>query len=232
MRTTFIPLFAISFFFSIAQAQTIIYEENSRVIVEIESVPHTGWTKGSTTIGSNTITYLYATSEFLNTPGRNLLSYKIKINNPGTYRFVWHSKVGKGTSPTDHNDSWLRIPDAAAFYAKKDEASIIRPKGVCTNDCPNGTGSDGWFKVYSNSTLDWTFNRSWTSDHDPHAIYARFEEAGIYTVEISIRSDYHYLDRFVMFDETKHTLSQSTNLSLSPSSSEDKSSISGKVSEF
>lgn len=193
----------------------------------MESVPHSGWASGTALIGSIPMTYLYGTNAYLTTPGRNLLSYKIKISSPGTYRFVWHCKVGKGTSKTDHNDNWLRIADAAAFYAKKG-SSVVRPRGICTNDCPNGAGSNGWFKVYSNGTINWTWN-TWTSDNDPHGIYARFDTAGIYTVEVSLRSDYQFLNRFVMFNESIHSLAQSTNLSLAPSAAEDEISTSANI---
>jgi hypothetical protein len=209
----------------VSSAQPVFLETNSRVIVEMESVAHNGWTSGTALMGSFPITCLYGTSAYLNTPGSNLLSYKIKISTPGTYRFVWHCKVGRGTSKTDHNDNWLRIPDAAAFYAKKG-SSVVRPRGICTNDCPNGTGSNGWLKVYSNSTINWTWN-TWTSANDPHGIYARFDTAGIYTVELSLRSDYPFLNRFVMFNESKHSLAQATNISLAPSAAEDEGVLLG-----
>ena len=38
-----------------------------------------------------------------------------------------------------------------------------------------------------------------TNDHDPFNIYVEFDSAGIYTVEISGRSDGHAIDRMVLY---------------------------------
>ncbi|HKL39420.1 MAG TPA: hypothetical protein VJ894_02015, partial [Cryomorphaceae bacterium] len=55
----------------------------------------------------------------MGSPGNGLLAFKIQITTPGTYRFLWRSKITIGNNNTEHNDSWLRIPDAAHFYGKK-----------------------------------------------------------------------------------------------------------------
>ena len=89
------------------------------MVVEIESTATAGWNSGSGSLGAQNIDYLYGTSNYYSNPGNQLLSYQIKINHPGTYRFIWHNKVGKGTDPTEHNDDWLSIPDAADFYGEK-----------------------------------------------------------------------------------------------------------------
>lgn len=133
----------------------------------------------------------------------------VKINSPGTYRFQWHCKVGQGTSNTESNDSWLRIPDASQFYAVKGSNNdTVRPKGICTTDCPEGAGAKGWFKVYSSGTTNWTWS-SRTSDNDPHLIYADFDTAGFYRVQLSGRSKYHLLNRFVLH---KSSVNDPTNL--------------------
>ena len=212
--------FALISVFSIGSlsAQKTFIEENSRLIVELESMPFTGWQTANTTVNSSNIQYIYGLNEYLSAPGNYKLIYKIKITNTGTYRFVWHSKVGNGTSATEHNDTWLRIADASAFFAYKNGVTL-RPKGVCTTDCPEGAGKDGWFKTYSNGTINWTWTTS-TNDKNAYPIYARFDNPGIYTVEISMRSNYQFLDRFVLFKESVNTLSQSTNLALAESKSE------------
>ncbi len=176
-------------------------ENNGLVVVEIESEePETGWTFNNNLNGYSDLGHFeWTSSNKFNNPGNGKLTYKIKINTPGTYEFYWHCKTGKGSDPTEHNDSWLRIPDASDFYAvKSSNNDTVRPKGVCTDDCPNGAGSDGWFKVYSSGTLNWTWTGR-TSDHDPHQVKANFDTAGIYTVEISGRSNGHVLDKFIMF---------------------------------
>ncbi len=146
-----------------------------------------------------------------NNPGKGLMEYKIKISNPGIYRFQWRSKVGKGSDPTEHNDTWLRIPDAKDFYAQKSNGHIVHPHGICTNDCPKGSGSNGWFKVYSSGTTQWTWSCR-TSDHDPHQIYADFDTTGFYTIQISGRSNNHLLDRFVLYLKDSVSESVATNL--------------------
>ncbi len=221
----FIALFLLSFNVGLI-AQTVFVEENSRVIVELESIVTNGWQKGDTVLSGRNIQYIYGLNSYLSTPGNFKMVCKIKITNTGTYRFAWHSKVGKGASGTEHNDTWLRIADATAFFATKNGV-VLRPKGVCTTDCPEGSGRDGWFKVYSHGTpaTGWKWHTA-TNDKDAFPVYARFASPGIYTIEISMRSDYQFLDRFVMFNEAVSPLSQSTSLALPESKTEVVNSVS------
>lgn len=142
-------------------------------------------------------------------PGNGLLTFKVQISTPGTYRFLWRSKITIGNNNTEHNDSWLRIPDAAHFYGMKNSGHIVYPKGTelppipqsadQENTTPNGAGANGWFKIYMNN-LDWKWQAS-TSDHDAHNIYAVFKHPAIYTIEVSGRSKGHGIDTFVLFNE-------------------------------
>ncbi len=177
---------------------TYFEEKDGMVVVEIESAPLApGWEEKTAATGfTGSSYYEWTGGSKLNSPGYGLLEYKIKISTPGEYRFVWHSNVEHGTSSTESNDSWLRVPDADNFYALK-KNDTIRPKGVCTDDCPNGSGKDGWLKVYSSGSIDWTWSTN-TSDNDGHQIYASFNNPGIYTVQISGRSEHHALDRFIL----------------------------------
>ncbi|GAB4118696.1 MAG: hypothetical protein Tsb0027_12280 [Wenzhouxiangellaceae bacterium] len=146
----------------------------------------------------------YTGSNQFNNPGVDIIEYPIIINNPGTYRLQWRSIVGNGSDTTEHNDSWLKI-NADAFFAEKN-GNILCPKGFnpATNDCsggqPNGSGSAGWFKVYRSggtaSSWSWSTN---TSDNDAHQIFARFDQVGQYSIQISGRSTDHVIDRLVMF---------------------------------
>lgn len=203
-------------------AQDVFVEQESLVVVEIESAPlKSEWKVQNTSISGNQIKYYAAQINDYNNPGRGILSYKIKINSPGTYRFQWHCKVGHGNSPTNANDIWLKIPDADDFYAEKLSSGhssghsvghIVHPRGGCTSDCPEGAGKNGWFKVYSNGTVNWTW-RSSTNDNDPHAIFARFDNAGTYTIQISARSQHHFLNRFVLYKPEVHSETNATSLS-------------------
>ena len=185
-----------------ADCKADFVEKEGLVVAEIESMPATGGWQKKTEVSDFTGNAYYAWTESnqYNSPGKGLLEFKIQINTPGTYRFQWRSKVGIGNNSTEHNDSWLKIPDADDFYGLKG-SHIVRPKGVCTNDCPKGSSKEGWFKIYSSGTTNWTWSTR-TSDHDAHDIYARFDKAGIYTVQISGRSKGHLLDRFVLYNNS------------------------------
>ncbi|WP_303613880.1 hypothetical protein [Cyclobacterium sp. 1_MG-2023] len=201
-----------------ATAQVTFNEKNSLLIIEVESVEGVGdWFRESVNIEGGTIHYLYSTTEHFKDPGNKTLKYPIEINNPGLYKIIWHSKVGKGNSSTDNNDTWLRVVGASDFFGKK-ENHIVRPHGICKDDCPEGAGKEGWFKVYSHGTTDWTW-RTKTSDNDPHEIYVRINRKGTYTLEISARSAHHFLDRIVLYDPEKYPEEKVTNLTLPESES-------------
>lgn len=46
------------------------------------------------------------------------MKFSIKISTLGTYQFVWSSRIGTGSSNTEHNDSWLKIK-GDDFYGEK-----------------------------------------------------------------------------------------------------------------
>jgi len=199
------------------KAQNRFMEEDGLLIVEIENLLTMGeWKSASALVEENPIQYIFSETEHFQQPGHKLLSYPIRINNPGTYIFIWHSKVGEGDSSTDYNDTWLRIPDADDFFAQNETGNLLHPKGICQENCPNGTGADGWLKVYSHGTTDWTW-RAKTSDHDAHEIFAQFDKAGDYTIQVSARSSYHFLNRFVLFQPERYSKEEVTELTLPPS---------------
>lgn len=202
----------------------IDWSEKDIAIVEMESnAKASTWNKASATLNGQNIEYIYAGSASLNSPGTKQLEYKVKIGLAGTYRFLWHCKVGEGTVPTEENDTWLKIEGAQSFYAENPkDKHVVLPHGKCTlgsdpatDNCPTGAGSGGWFKVYSNNTTDWTW-RAKTNDKVAYEIYARFDKPGLYSVFVSARSAHHFINRFVMYHVDKYTESQATNLSLAP----------------
>ena len=68
------------------------------------------------------------------------------------------------------------------------------------NTTPNGSGKDGWFKIYMNMANKWHWQSS-TSDNDAHNIFVVFDTPGDYTIEVSGRSEGHGIDKFVLFTE-------------------------------
>lgn len=155
-------------------------------------------------------------SQHLGTPGNGTATYKIKIQNAGTYQFIWHSAVKTGDNGTDHNDTWLRFADATDFYAAKgDGSSTVYPKGTGKTPNPEGATADGWFKIYrSGNDLDFKWQSS-TFDNNGHDIFVQFDNPGTYLMEISARSSGHGIDKFLLFNDsiTKGDAIASTELS-------------------
>ena len=180
-----------------------LYNEKDGIVrVDIENTGATanGWTTESTLSGFEGFGYLVWTgNDNFNTPGIGIIKFSIKINSPGTYQFVWSSRITQGTSNTEHNDSWLRIAAATDFYGEKaSTGERVYPKGTGKTPNPEGTSANGWFKVYMNRTGEW-FWRSSTNDKDPYNVFAKFDSSGVYDIEFSGRSKFHAIDQFVLF---------------------------------
>jgi len=192
------------------------FEENGGIaVIELESVSSlsNGWRIESSVSGASGNRFLaWRGNDSFNTPGNGTINYKVRINTAGTYRFVWRNRIGiiaNSKPTTEHNDAWLRIPDADNFFARR-SGSTIFPGGSGKTPNPNGASSGGWFKVYTN-TIDWNWTTN-TSDNDPHQIFATFNSPGVYTIQISGRSKGHFIDRMVLFQENKVSLSSATSL--------------------
>lgn len=211
-------LFLTSLFISQTRAQCdgAQFEEQSGIAVieaESPSLP-AGWNKETASnpyTGSSYIAWRGADS--FNNPGNGTINYKVRINSTGTYRFVWRSKVGiiASTNPsTEHNDSWLKI-QASDFFGLKSGRRIY-PKGSGKSPNPEGAGGDGWFKVYSSGTTNWTWSTN-TSDNQGYQVYATFNSPGVYTIQVSGRSRGHFIDRMVLYKESSYTASAAQSLS-------------------
>ena len=177
------------------------YEEvGGMVIMEAENlkVAGTDWKVESNVAGFTGGAYINWTGpNSFGRPGLGVITTTIRINTPGKYQFQWRSKVGKGTNSTEHNDSWLRFSDASAFYGEKN-GSRVYPRGTGLTPNPKGSSADGWFKIYLSGTTNWTW-RSSTSDNDAHSIFVEFDSPGVYTMEISGRSQSHFIDRIALY---------------------------------
>lgn len=150
-------------------------------------------------------------NDLFNAPGSGLVTFQLNIQNPGIYRFTWNSAVTKGNNGTEHNDSWIRFPDAADFYGEKN-GSKVYPKDTGKTPNPNGASKEGWFKAYRSGN-DLSFKwQARTSDNDAHDIYVEFETTGVYTMEVSGRSSGHGIDRFVLFQEAVYSKNEATSV--------------------
>ncbi|WP_088340990.1 DUF5060 domain-containing protein [Robiginitalea sediminis] len=173
-------------------------EQGGRLIIEAENLPlAAGWQTRTAAEGYTGSGYIEWTGgNFFNAPGNGQINVPIKINTPGTYRFEWRSKVGEGTNSTESNDSWLRFPDADDFYGDQN-GHLVYPIGSGKTPNPNGAGSEGWFKVFLSGTINWTWSTN-TSDNDGHKIYVEFDTPGVYTLQVSGRSNHHLIDRMTL----------------------------------
>lgn len=214
-----------------AQDPFVFEEQNGLAIIETGSATSYGlWSPDTLISGYLGDHYLvYQGANFYNSPGNSLLTYKIHISKTGKYRIQWRSRITIGTSNTDNNDSWLRMGDASKFYAQK-SSSILYPHGSGMSPNPAGAGSNGWFKIYQNVLNNWTWNTS-TNDNNPYDIYAEFDSIGIYTIEISGRSNGHAVDRIVLYHSDINA-SQALGLSLPESPKSVLSSINKESREL
>ena len=121
-----ILMFASIFFTSKLSAQdcqgALFTDSAGIVVIDLELImPGDQWViakSESGYIGEHYFRYL-GPNDF-NSPGaRGIINIPIKIDQTGDYHFRWHSKITFGNEATEHNDSWLRFPDASDFYAKK-----------------------------------------------------------------------------------------------------------------
>lgn len=183
--------------------------------MEKDSVP-TGWDVKTEIDGFTGDSYIqWAGDDFFGNPGNGLLTYKVHIETPGTYRFNWRSRIAIGDDITEHNDNWMKISNADDFFATQGTTSKIYPHGSGKSPNPEGAGSDGWFKVYMNTVGTWKWDAN-TSDNDAHQIYATFDQAGTYTILVSGRSNGHAVDRMVLYHQAADQ-SKAQNIILEPS---------------
>lgn len=172
-------------------------EKNGLLTIEMESgiLNDTRWKTG---IEGDTEYIFWDGPQSFNALTNAKITYKIKINTTGTYRFAWRMKVGLGTSKGEHNDAWLKI-DADDFYGIKAGAKVY-PKPLCNSDanltCAAGSSVDGFMKAFGNQ-LEWTFVTN-TNDGDSHRVFVTFNNPGIYTITVDARSSYCFIDKMVL----------------------------------
>lgn len=163
---------------------------------------------------------LWTGNQRLNNPGSGRIRVLFRVERAGRYRLQWRTQVGMGTSPTDHNDTWVRFPDAEDTYGlsgQNGNESRRYPRPICEDSdfiaeiqalpevdqvrCVEGSSNNNWFKVYSSGALNWRWSAR-TSDNDAHEIHFELPAEGTYTLELSARSSYSLIDRIVIHEES------------------------------
>ena len=215
MKITLFLLFLILWYPQVnAQCSGFDFEEvNGIAILEVESKVAGDWRKESSSQASGGSALTYRGPNYFSSPGNSTITYRLKINSPGTYRFVWRSNITilatNAPANTEHNDSWLKI-SASNFFGKRG-TSVVYPGGSGKTPVARGATSGGWFKIFT-STLGWNWT-TLTSDNDGHSVYATFNSAGTYNVQIAGRSNGHAIDRLVLYKEGSYSGSQAQSLS-------------------
>ncbi|PRX57614.1 hypothetical protein [Flagellimonas meridianipacifica] len=189
-------------------------EENGLVSVEFENSNFDGdWELRNDADDVSGQGYMVWTGQQrLNQPGEGMATFLIQVNTPGTYQFLWKSSFRMGDNGTEHNDSWLRFPNATDFFGEKSNGSIVYPRGSGKEPNPEGSSSDGWFKIYRSGDDNSFLWQARTSDNDAHDIFVTFSEEGIYTMEVSARSSFHGIDRFLLFQKDSFTRQQAIEM--------------------
>lgn len=167
-------------------------ESGGFVIIEMEhtALPSAwGAYPGRLSLGDGYIQYNGNNS--LGSPNLStVITYQVEITNPGTYRFAWRSQNGYTAAKFDQeNDSWLQI-FADDFY------------GVENGNTHDALGE--YVKFYINSLGAWKFFGQ--GEHGGiinQAIYATFDEPGVYDIKVAGRSKGHVIDRMALFIPTQ-----------------------------
>ncbi len=183
----------------------VFIENDGYVVIDMESVikPNPKWSfkTGNSSLGSGFLQY-DGPNSMSSESAANRMEYKVQINNPGTYQFLWRSQNGFTAPALDaENDSWLRL-EAADFYGIK---------------AGNKVGFNNHFiKVY---VQKYNFDFGCYGEHSGlpgYKIYAQFDDPGDYLIEVSGRSKGHIIDRMVLFKSDKKSIATSNDTPESP----------------
>jgi len=180
-------------------------EPVANIVIQAESIELNGdWKLRNTIEGSKGDGYIIWEGQDRAWKGNigniGKLSYKVQIDTPGKYNFKWRSIIGKLADKdpwAEHNDSWLKFPDAKDSYTLNGTRKHY-PNG--SGKTPNGIAGEngnGFFKVFMNDTKNWqTIASTWDKKGFP--IFVEFDKAGEYTIEIAARDSFHTIDELVL----------------------------------
>lgn len=175
----------------------LYYEADGLLVMEVESQdPGARFDFENSVPGYKGSGYFRGNLDILNVGGFSKITYPFSITEGGTYQFAFRSRIGRGTSNTDANDSFIRLVDA--------DGNPVQP---VPNQ--NVTTTESWYKVYMNVTGTWSHQAS-NKDNDPHSLSWTLEPATEYALEMSIRSKDHLVDRLILWDTSRYNLANKT----------------------
>ena len=115
--------------------------------------------------------------DLFSTAGQGIISYQFNITTPGNYELRWRTRIAKGDSNTEANDSWVRFPTGVNVAGEQPLS--------------------GWSKVFMGHHGAWFWDAK-VVDH-VGANVRQFFDAGTHTMEISGRSNGHAIDKMALF---------------------------------
>ena len=124
--------------------------------------------------------------------GRGTITYRFRIERAGNYELLWRSRITRGNSNSEHNDSWARFPTG---------------RNVSSEQPLNG-----WTKIFMNTQNQWAW-RSRTVDNVARPV-RQFFSAGDHTMQISGRSNGHAIDRISLYDYSDNSIDTNSFTSL------------------
>ena len=179
----------------------VFVEENGLAIMEVESAPVAGSWSLRTDLADYTGTGYYEwkhgdNSMTIESAGKGILTYPIRITKTGTYRFLYRTAAPHST---EHNDAFIRFRDNPV-EARTSGGDVIN------------LGQDVWFKVYQGKGQD-SWNFAAHTEDGPHQVYAIINTPGDYRLEVSGRSTLFKMDRLSLYHFETVSYGTATNVS-------------------
>lgn len=112
-----------------------------------------------------------------NNAGNGIITYHFRVESAGNYELRWRSRIAKGESNTESNDTWVRFSSGS--------------------DVAGEEPLSGWTKVYMGEFGIWSWSAR-TVDHVANPVRQYFSQ-GDHTLEISGRSYGHAIDRIALY---------------------------------
>jgi hypothetical protein len=139
----------------------------------------------------------YTGSGYIEAGNSGTLQYPITFHHTGVYEFRWRVSA---PHKTEHNDSYIRMTGPS-----------VQIKSGGGSSCLNS----GWAKVYGAGEDSWSWD-SRNCDHSQKHVSFTIGQTGDYLFEIKQRSTQHKIDRIIMCDESRISLSEGKDLSRTP----------------